>query len=89
MHAPHHHPSPNSRPVNALHATGLEDNEEIRKTFGATPIYVLRQSYGYGFAPGMPGDLTLDEAFDHIDSASLSFLARRLAHHSADDVNRM
>jgi len=84
-----HHQSASARDVGVLHAAGLEDNEQIRRTFGATPIYILRQSYGYGFAPGMPGDLTLEEAFDHIDSASLNFLARRLAHHSADDVNRM
>jgi hypothetical protein len=75
--------------VNALHAANLEDNEEIRRAFGATPIYVLRQSYGHGFAPGMPGDLTLGQALDHMDSASLNLLARRLARRSADDVNRM
>jgi hypothetical protein len=84
-----HHQSASARDVGALHAAGLEDNEQIRRTFGATPIYILRQSYGYGFAPGMPGDLTLGQALDHIDSASLSLLARRLAHRSADELNRM
>ena len=88
MHA-HHHPSPNPGPVKALHAAGLDGNEEIRRTFGATPIYVLRQSYGQGFAPGMPGDITLEQALEHMDSASVNLLARRLAHRSADDLNRM
>lgn len=88
MHA-HHHPSPDPRPVKALHPAEMADNDDIRRTFGATPIYVLRQSYGHGFAPGMPGDLTLEQALDHIDSASLNLLARRLSHRAADEVNRM
>ncbi len=84
-----HHHSGNSPNVHALHAADLHDNDEIRRVFGATPIYILRQSYGHGFAPGMPGDVTLAQAMDHIDNASLNLLARRLAHRDADDLNRM
>src|ERR1700722_9185974 len=75
--------------LSAIHAVSHEESEEIRRTFGATPIYVLRQSYGAGFAPGTPGDVTLGQALDHIDSSSLSLLARHLALRAADDVNRM
>lgn len=88
MHA-HHHPSPNPRPVKPLHAAEMADQDDIRRTFGATPIYVLRQSYGQGFAPGMPGDLTLEQALDHMDTASVNLLARRLRRRSADEVNHM
>ena len=85
----HHHSSPTARPVKALHAADVDGNEEIRRTFGATPLYVLRQTYGQGFAPGVPGDLTLEQALDHMDAASVNLLARRLAHRSADELNRM
>ncbi len=84
-----HHHSANPPDVSALHAADLHDSAEIRRVFGATPIYVLRQSYGHGFAPGLPGDVTLAQAMDQIDSASLTLLARRLAHRDADDLNRM
>jgi hypothetical protein len=67
----------------------MADQDDIRRTFGATPIYVLRQSYGQGFAPGMPGDLTLEQALDHMDTASVNLLARRLRRRSADEVNHM
>jgi hypothetical protein len=83
-----HHHRANAPNMSALHAADLED-DEIRKAFGSTPIYILRQSYGQGFAPGMPGDLTLGQAMAHMDSASLNLLARRLAHRGADDLNRM
>lgn len=84
-----HHHRANAPNVGALHAANLEENDEIRRRFGATPIYILRQSYGEGFAPGTPGDVTLGQALDHIDAASLHLLARRLARHSTDDLNRM
>ena len=83
-----HHHGPNAPNVDALHAASLQDNE-IRRMFGSTPIYVLRQSYGHGFAPDVPGDVTLGQAIDHIDRASLNLLARQLAHREADDLNRM
>jgi hypothetical protein len=73
----------------AIHAVSVEESDEIRRTFGATPVYVLRQSYGAGFAPGTPGDVTLAQALDHLDGSSLNLLARQLAHRAADDVNRM
>jgi hypothetical protein len=75
--------------LSAIHAISVEESDEIRKTFGRTPVYILRQSYGAGFAPGTPGDVTLGEALDHIDSSSLNLLARRLAHRAADELNRM
>jgi hypothetical protein len=85
----HHQQSVNASSVSALHAAGLDENDEILRAFGATPIYVLRQTYGYGFAPTLPGDLTLAQALDHIDGASLTLLARRLTHRAADELNRM
>jgi hypothetical protein len=83
------HHSAGATDLNAIHAISDEESDEIRRTFGRTPVYILRQSYGAGFAPGTPGDITLAEALDHMDSSSLNLLARRLAHRSADELNRM
>ena len=84
-----HHMVAGAPDLGAFHSVSHEESDEIRRTFGETPIYVLRQSYGAGFAPGTPGDVTLGQALDHIDSSSLSLLARHLALRAADDVNRM
>jgi hypothetical protein len=84
----HHHVA-GAPSFSAVHAITVEESDEIRRTFGATPVYILRQSYGAGFAPGTPGDVTLGQALDHIDISSLNLLARHLAHRAADDVNRM
>ena len=86
---PHYHSVVGAHKVTAFDAAALEESAEIRRTYGATPIYILRQSYGAGFAPGTPGDVTLGEAINHMDSASLNLLARRLARRSADELNRM
>jgi hypothetical protein len=77
-------PSPGS-----IHVLSLEESDQIRKTLGATPIYVLRQSYGAGFAPDMPGDVTLAQAMDHIDISSITLLVRHLTHRGGDELNRM
>jgi hypothetical protein len=84
-----HHPVAGAPTFVAIHAISIEESDEIRKTFGATPVYVLRQSFGAGFAPGTPGDVTLAQVLDHIDVSSLNLLARQLAHRAADDVNSM
>jgi hypothetical protein len=84
-----HHHVIGAPSFSAIHAITVEESDEIRKTFGATPVYILRQSYGAGFAPGTPGDITLAQALDHMDGPSLNLLARQLAHRAADDVNRM
>jgi hypothetical protein len=55
-----------------------QENEEIRRELGATPIYVLRQSFGAGFAYGTPGDVTVGEALPHMDASSMAMLARKL-----------
>jgi hypothetical protein len=81
----HHIPTPRPRPIAAL---SDEESSEIRRTLGATPIYVLRQSYGAGFAPGTPGDITLGQAMDRIDNSSMTLLVRRL-HRGGDDLNRI
>jgi hypothetical protein len=84
----HHHVAAAPHP-GSIHAVSLEESNEIRRTFGSTPIYILRQSYGAGFAPGTPGDLTLGQALDHLDTPSCVLLARRLANHGGDDLNRI
>jgi hypothetical protein len=88
MQSVHHHIASTAN-LRAIHSISVEETDEILKTFGKTPVYILRQSYGAGFAPGTPGDVTLAEAFDYIDSSSLNLLARRLAHRAADELNRM
>ncbi|HLW92634.1 MAG TPA: hypothetical protein VKS78_15225 [Roseiarcus sp.] len=55
-----------------------EESEEIHRTLGATPIYVLRQSFGAGFAYGTPGDITVDQALPHMDPSSQAMLVRKL-----------
>ena len=77
-------PSPGS-----IHVLSLEEADEIRRTFGTTPIYVLRQAYGAGFAPDVPGDVTLAQAMDYVDFSSMSLLARHLADWGGDELNRM
>jgi hypothetical protein len=59
-------------------APSSQENEEIRRELGATPIYVLRQSFGAGFAYGMPGDVTVSEALAKMDLSSKAMLARKL-----------
>jgi hypothetical protein len=85
----HHHHVASAAGLGSVPALSHEESVEIRRTLGATPIYILRQSYGAGFAPGTPGDVTLGQAMDHIDNSSMSLLARRLAHRAADELNRM
>jgi hypothetical protein len=68
-----------SAPISgAIHAITSREGDEIRRKLGALPIYVLRQTYGAGFAPGTPGDVTLGEAMAWIDGSSISLLARHL-----------
>jgi hypothetical protein len=68
-----------SAPINsAIHAITSREDDEIRRKLGAMPIYVLRQTYGAGFAPGTPGDVTLGEAMAWIDGSSIALLARHL-----------
>ena len=55
-----------------------EESDEIHRTLGATPIYVLRQSFGAGFAYGTPGDMTVDEALPRMDPSSQAMLVRKL-----------
>ena len=55
-----------------------QESEEIRRELGATPIYVIRQSFGAGFAYGTPGDGTVGEALPHMDASSMAMLARKL-----------
>jgi hypothetical protein len=69
--------------VGAIHAVTREESEEIRRKFGDTPIYVLRQSYGAGFAPGTPADITLSDAMAWIDDSSIAFLVHRLNGHGS------
>jgi hypothetical protein len=89
MHVAHHHHVVRAINPASVPAISLEESDKIRRTLGSTPIYILRQSYGAGFAPGTPGDVTLGEAMDHIDNSSLTLLARRLAQRAADELNRM
>jgi hypothetical protein len=65
-------------PIAGVHAVALHDSDEIRRRLGTLPIYVLRQTYGAGFAPGTPGDVTLGDAMAWIDSSSIALLARQL-----------
>jgi hypothetical protein len=89
MHSTHVHHIASAPHLGSLHAVTLEESNEIRRTYGSTPIYILRQSYGAGFAPGTPGDVTLGQALDHLDAPSRALLVRRLADHGGDELNRI
>ena len=74
-----------SAPIHgAVHAINGGQNEEILRKLGAMPIYVLRQTYGAGFAPGTPGDVTLAEAMTWIDRSSIALLARLVQSQGAE-----
>lgn len=68
----------NPSTANPLLSPSSDEHDEIRRTLGATQIYLLRQTYGAGFAPGEPGDLTLGEVLEWLDKPSIALLARRL-----------
>jgi hypothetical protein len=77
MHANVHH-IPSVPVSGAIHAVTREESDEIRRKLGDMRIYVLRQSYGAGFAPAAPADLTVNEAMEWLDDSSMAFLVHRI-----------
>jgi hypothetical protein len=51
---------------------------EISRKHGNTLISTLRQTYGAGFAPGIPGHLKLSDFLHRLDEPSLAQLVRDL-----------
>ena len=61
---------------------GLDDrcrdgNGEIRRKNGATRVNTLRQTYGEDFAPGVRGDVKLENLLERTGANSLSELLKR------------
>lgn len=54
-----------------------DGNGEIRHKNGSTRVDTLRQTYGEGFAPGVRGDMKLDNLLDRTAARSLSEMLRR------------
>jgi len=52
--------------------------EEIRRAFGATKIFDLRQAFGVDFAHGAADELTVNDALPLMDEHSTAMLVRRL-----------
>jgi len=54
------------------------DNDgEIRRKNGSTRVGTLRQTYGENFAPGVRGDMKLENLLERKGADSLSKLVRR------------
>lgn len=55
-----------------------DEVDEIRRTLGNTTILALRQIYGAGFAPNIPGELKVGEVLGRLDRSSIALLAWKL-----------
>jgi hypothetical protein len=60
------------------HVLSEGQTEEIRKAFGTTTIFALRQAFGADFAHGAADELTVDDALPLMDEHSTAMLMRRL-----------
>lgn len=49
-----------------------DEDGEISRKHSNTKVGTLRDTYGQGFAPGMPNDATLKDVLDQSGAASLS-----------------
>lgn len=61
---------------------GLDDrcrdnNGEIRRKNGSTRVETLRQTYGENFAPGVRGDMKLENLLERTGADSLREFLRR------------
>ncbi len=55
-----------------------DKNGEIDRKHGNTLVSTLRQTYGAGFAPGIPGNAKLSDVLQQLDEPSLSQLVHDL-----------